>query len=623
MNQLTPVIFVDSEKCINCHACITACPVKFCNDGSSDYMKIIDDLCIGCGSCIAACTHEARIPLDDFDLFMQAIKKGTRLVAIVAPAVASNFPDTFLNLNGWLKSMGVSAIFDVSFGAELTVKSYLEYAGAEKPETIIAQPCPAIVSYIEIYKPELLNYLAPADSPMLHTARMIRNFYPQYDQHKIAVISPCIAKRREFDETGIGDFNVTIKSIDNYLERTNISLSDYPETEFDNPPAERAVLFSTPGGLLRTAERESAGISFASRKIEGPKTIYEYLNKLPESISKGHAPFIIDCLNCELGCNGGPGTLNLHKSPDEIEYYVEKRNREMKERYGTLNSGKITRKKNINQLHKILDKFWKPGIYGRSYVDRSSFKKLKVPNRMEQSDIYRSMHKFDDSDLLNCSSCGYGSCDDMALAIHNGLNSKENCHHYKSSMLLQITHDVSETITKMSENLRSVNQIIDKFRTMKEDFSTLTDTFTKQDELIHDFHSIADIISGISFQTNLLSLNASIEAARAGEHGRGFAVVAMEVKRLADKSADEVQKIKPYSDKLQLLFKEVSQKVNSATDDFLKGTQLCMLVSSSVDEIYSLAKELSLKSEEIANGERSTQRIANKSIKTGNKLQLN
>ena len=193
--QLAPVISVDNDKCQNCHVCISVCPVKFCNIAKEGYVEIDPDLCIGCGQCVEACTHKARSIIDDFDIFMNDLSNGKSMIAVVAPAVAANFPNRYLNLNGWLKSLGIEAVFDVSFGAELTIKSYLEHIKDNNPSTVIAQPCPAIVTYIETYKPELLPYLAPADSPMLHIIKMIKEYYPKFKNHKIAVISPCAAKR--------------------------------------------------------------------------------------------------------------------------------------------------------------------------------------------------------------------------------------------------------------------------------------------------------------------------------------------------------------------------------------------------------------------------------------------
>ena len=469
--ELAKLIRVDKDKCVNCHQCIAACTTKFANNGSGDHVEINDDLCIGCGECLKACSHEARTFIDDFDLLFQAINKKQKIVAIVAPAVAATFPNSYLHLNGWLESLGVSAFFDVSFGAELTVKSYLEFIREENPMLVISQPCPAIVSYMQIYQPDLLPYLAPADSPMMHAMKMVKEFYPEFKDYKMLVISPCIAKKREFNEVGIGDFNVTLQSIQNYLKENKIILSNYPEVEFSNDKAERAVLFSTPGGLLMTAEREAPEIRNKTRKIEGPQIVYKYFDKLKDQIKQNRTPLLVDCLNCELGCNGGTGTSLKDASADELEFYIEERKVKMQAEYKTSAKSKDNDKK----LNQVINKYWKPGLYTRTYQNHSKHftERIKIPGNKNLKEIYASMHKYSDEDIINCASCGYNSCEMMATAIHNNLNRKENCHFFLAHEVSLITEDLrdktdrvisqKQEIISQSENLLAFIQKIRQY----------------------------------------------------------------------------------------------------------------------------------------------------------------
>ena len=622
------VISVDKEKCVNCQRCIAVCPVKMCNNGSGDYVDFDEKLCIGCGSCIEACTHGARKGIDDAELFFDSLKKGEKIVAIVAPAAIVSFRGKDLELNGFLKSLGVEAVFDVSFGAELTTKSYVEYIKNKNPDCVISQPCPALVSFIETYRPELIKYLAPADSPMLHCAKMIKEFYTKYTGYKIAAISPCYAKRREFDETGICDYNVTMRSIQSYMEEKNIRIDSFPKVEYENPAAERGVLYSTPGGLMRTAERFIPSISEKTRKIEGNPKVFLYLAKFSEANKNKKPCFtLIDCLNCENGCNEGAGTTNKGMHLDEMESFVENR---MHDRRSYWEQKGHSKKSALKKLNKAIDEFWKPGLYDRTYVDRSAYfhQKIKEPSQEEIQKIYRDMYKKTKADILNCGACGYEDCEQMAVAIYNGLNRPENCTHYtnilKDIMNEQHQEEVKQSVRKvvetgsekLTENGRDVQTLATAARDMTESVSTsssaveemianinsinsilehnaesvglldgatrkgmagienVAELVSKIEENSNGLSEMSSVIQKIASQTNLLAMNAAIEAAHAGNSGRGFAVVADEIRKLAENSGSEARKISDVLKNVKQLIDATFKDTGDVQKEFSEVVQL-------------------------------------------------
>jgi iron only hydrogenase large subunit-like protein/prefoldin subunit 5 len=627
------LIYLNEEKCKGCNKCIANCPVIGANvayvDNGINKVKVHSEKCIHCGECIKVCDHEARDFTDDTEEFFNDLEKGKRISIIAAPAIRINWSN-YKNLFGYLKTLGVNMIYDVSFGADITVWAYLKAIRENNLSSIIAQPCPAIVNYIEKYQPELIGKLAPVQSPMICTAIYMKKYAGITDD--IAFLSPCISKADEINDNnalGYVKYNVTFKKLLQYLESKNINLSKYAEEDFNDMDCSLGFLFSRPGGLKENVETKVKNAWI--RQIEGQHHVYEYLKEYSKNVKgKEELPLLVDILNCSYGCNFGTATCNSSsKANSNIDYSDLKFNK-LKEMKIKEKGGKLTGKK-IDWLHKYFDKKLKLEDFKRTYNHNEAIEDLKEPSELDYDEIFIKMNKKNDDDRnINCSACGYGFCKTMAKAIYNNLNVPSNCidfnkHEVENELLLiknkneqinllddfnkltqeklektefinkkvlEIINSITEVSKGNSESAVVIESISSEATDILSTSKHLKNSIVQMQDKLDYFSNATKKIVDIANQTNLLSLNAAIEAARAGEEGRGFSVVADEVKKLAEESKLIASSTQSDQETMLSLIKEI-HNVSDVMEDKIND------INESLSNMEALIQEITANSEEI------------------------
>ena len=398
------IIEIIKSNCKDCYKCIKHCPVNAIS--YSDNRVCIDfDKCILDGTCVNVCPQKAKKVKTSLPELKEALKNGEKVIASIAPSFYAyyDFDKTGCILS-FLKSKGIFRVEQTSQFAKINAIKHYEYMKITKLP-VISTACPVIVKLIENFYPDLINLLAPVDSPMVLHAKEIKENYPD---SKVVFIGPCLAKKNEAEENGI-EYALSFNELEEWMNDENFSFDKVTPEFFNDDYIYETSTYPLEGSLLTLcgADKELSKDEMIS--LSGLEEIMEFLKYLR---GKSNVQYkMIEMLACKNGCINGP----LKPSS-----YCDANYFEIEEKFN----------KEINMFEKKDQKILNINKYPLSRRFANHYEEEVMPTEEQIRATLRSMEKYTKEDEINCGACGYKSCRDKAIAVIQGKAEKEMCIPY-------------------------------------------------------------------------------------------------------------------------------------------------------------------------------------------------
>lgn len=432
MKKINDGLVYTNDKCIGCNKCIYFCPVAGANvskvSGERKTIEVAADKCIHCGACVHICSWNARKYKDDSEGFFESMRNREEISVALDPSFYVIFGEAAYKIIGYLKSSGVKKVYDVAYGGQISLWGHVKYLheNADNPShAFIGNTCTITRKYIEQYCPELIPYIIPVKSPLECLGTYVRKYL--HDEGKIAYIGPCIAKK---DETGDAkysggiDYSLTYESIYE-CAKTAIKGLFYDESDLKGDCA--AAIACNVGGF---AECVSMYASKSEVLTTIPGRLSDKIRALKSYSNSGvHVPYFVEAPFCKRGCLEGPAVHKVAgKLGDRYGAYAQIREKL---------SDKLTGAGSPDENYELLCEQMKDlsiDDFTRTFDNR-----YRQPFLVPQSaydEVFAAMRKdTEEKKHIDCRSCGYQTCYEMAKAIAYGYNRKENCIHYTNDEL--------------------------------------------------------------------------------------------------------------------------------------------------------------------------------------------
>lgn len=291
--------------------CEEACPVKAISKDDRGVERIDESKCIYCGKCVNSCPFGAIFEVSQVFDVLQAIRRGERVVALVAPAVLGQYDAPLEQIYGALKAIGFHDVVEVAEGAMQTIAregAELLEKLAEGAPFMTTSCCPSYIEAVDKHAPEMRRFVSTTGSPMYYAARIARQRHPDA---RTVFIGPCVAKRKEARRDDEVDFVMTFEEMNAVMAGMGIDVQSCAPYSVANESTRDAHGFAAGGGVMAAVKNFLGDEASAVTGLQIANLDKKNVALLRAYGKSGKAPArFIEVMACAGGCVTGPCAYN-------------------------------------------------------------------------------------------------------------------------------------------------------------------------------------------------------------------------------------------------------------------------------------------------------------------------